>query len=188
MEVDLQSLFGLHVTCCAQLYSLAETPHPPGPPPPPSPRIGTPIRGRYWSAKIDDISLQPHGLIPTNCTMVVQFLSIDNLQQQLIRLRDLTESDAGCTIQDRLRVFSHMKILTKVMKVAQSKRACVYSLCIMQCKENPICVFLFWELRSLSPNFHIHVSGLVHIFPCWIPRIGPYISLLQNRQTDPGNI
>ncbi len=27
MEVDLQSLFGLHVTWCAQLYSLAETPH-----------------------------------------------------------------------------------------------------------------------------------------------------------------
>ncbi len=26
MEVDLQSLFGLHVTWCAQLYSLAETP------------------------------------------------------------------------------------------------------------------------------------------------------------------
>jgi hypothetical protein len=29
MDVDLQSLFGLHVTSCAQLYSLAETPHPP---------------------------------------------------------------------------------------------------------------------------------------------------------------
>jgi hypothetical protein len=28
MEVDLQSLFGLHVKWCAQLYSLAETPHP----------------------------------------------------------------------------------------------------------------------------------------------------------------
>ncbi len=26
MEVDLQSLFGFHVTLCAQLYSLAETP------------------------------------------------------------------------------------------------------------------------------------------------------------------
>ncbi len=26
MEVDLQSLFGLHVTGCAQLYSLAEIP------------------------------------------------------------------------------------------------------------------------------------------------------------------
>ncbi len=25
MEVDLQSLFGLHVTWCAQLYSLGET-------------------------------------------------------------------------------------------------------------------------------------------------------------------
>jgi hypothetical protein len=42
------------------------------------------------------------------------------------------------------------------------------------CKGNPFYVFLFWELRSLSPNFHIHVSvndvlyivpGLVHIFP-----------------------
>jgi hypothetical protein len=116
--------------------------------------------------------------------MVVQFLSIDNLQEQLIRLRDLTESDAGCTIQDMLRVFSHMKILTKVMKVAQSKRACIYSLCIMNCKENPIYVFLFWELRSLSSNFHIHVS----VSNLYIPRIGPYISLLQNRQTDPGNI
>ena len=32
MEVDLQSLFGLHVTWCAQLYSLAETPQlPPSP-------------------------------------------------------------------------------------------------------------------------------------------------------------
>ncbi len=26
------------------------------------------------------------------------------------------------------------------------------------CNENPIYVFLFWELRGLSPNFHIHVS------------------------------
>ncbi len=29
MEVDLQSLFGLNVTWCAQLYSLAGTPQPP---------------------------------------------------------------------------------------------------------------------------------------------------------------
>jgi hypothetical protein len=50
MKLDLQSLFGLHVHC-AQLYSLAETPHPP------PPRLWAYIRGRYWSAKIDDISL-----------------------------------------------------------------------------------------------------------------------------------
>ncbi len=38
MKVDLQSLFGLHVTWCAQLFSLAETPQLP-----PSPRIWTRI-------------------------------------------------------------------------------------------------------------------------------------------------
>ncbi len=54
----------------------------------------------------------------------------------------------------------------------------------MHCKENPIFVFLFWELRGLSPNFHIYVS----VSDLFIPRIGPHISLQQNRQTDPGNI
>jgi hypothetical protein len=44
---------------------------------------------------------------------------------------------------------------------------------LVHCNENPIYVFLFWDLRGLSPNFHIQVSvsdlyiprGLVHIFP-----------------------
>ncbi len=50
--------------------------------------------------------------------------------------------------------------------------------CTTHCKENPIYVFLFWELRGLSPNSHIYVSV----------SIGPHISLQQNRQTDPGNM
>jgi hypothetical protein len=54
----------------------------------------------------------------------------------------------------------------------------------LHCKENPNYVFLFWELRGLSPNFHIHVP----VSDLNIPRICPHISLLQNRQTDPGNI
>ncbi len=54
MESDLQSLFGLHVTCCAQLFLLAETPQHP------SLRIWDHIRWRYLSAKID-ISLWPPG-------------------------------------------------------------------------------------------------------------------------------
>jgi hypothetical protein len=54
----------------------------------------------------------------------------------------------------------------------------------VQSNENPIYVFLFWELHGLSPNFHIHVS----VSDLYIPRIGPHISLQQNRQTDPGNI
>ncbi len=48
MELDLQSLFGL--LCTAVL--MAETPQLP-----PPPRIWPHIRGRDWSAKIDDISL-----------------------------------------------------------------------------------------------------------------------------------
>jgi hypothetical protein len=54
----------------------------------------------------------------------------------------------------------------------------------MHCHKNPIYVFLFWELRRLSPNFNIHVS----VSNLYIPRIGPHIWLQQNRQTDPGNI
>ncbi len=54
----------------------------------------------------------------------------------------------------------------------------------VHCKENPIYVFLFWELRGLSPNFHIHVS----VSDLYIPRIRPHISLEQNMQTDPGDI
>jgi hypothetical protein len=37
-------------------------------------------------------------------------------------------------------------------------------------------------MRGLSPNFYIHVS----VNDLYIPRIGPHISLQQNRQTDPG--
>jgi hypothetical protein len=46
-------------------------------------------------------------------------------------------------------------------------------------------VFPEKELRGLSPNFHIHVSVTVYIFPCTIV---PPIFLQQNMQTDLGNI
>ncbi len=58
MEVNLQSLFGLHVTWWRQLCSLAETPQLP-----PSPSIGLVLGMRYWSAKIDDISLYSNPLV-----------------------------------------------------------------------------------------------------------------------------
>jgi hypothetical protein len=49
---------------------------------------------------------------------------------------------------------------------------------VLHCNENPVSVFLFWELGGLSPNLHIHVSvsdlyipiGSVHIVSC--SRIG----------------
>jgi hypothetical protein len=42
----------------------------------------------------------------------------------------------------------------------------------LHCNGNSVYMFLFWELRGLSPNFHIHVS----VSDLYIPRIGPHIS------------
>ncbi len=62
---------------------------------------------------------------------------------------------------------------------------CTYTVSAAQhCKEYPNYVFLSWELRGLSPNFHIHMS----VSDLYIPRSSPHISLQQNRETDPGNI
>jgi hypothetical protein len=59
------------------------------------------------------------------------------------------------------------------------------SIWALHCNENPIYVFLFWKLRSLILNFHIHVS----VSDLYIPRISPHIWLQQYRQTaDPGVI
>jgi hypothetical protein len=44
------------------------------------------------------------------------------------------------------------------------------------CKGNFVYIFLFWELRGLSPNFYIHVS----VSDLYIPRIGPHISSSRN--------
>ncbi len=43
---------------------------------------------------------------------------------------------------------------------------------VLHCNGNSVYIFLFWELRGLSPNFHIHVS----VSDLYIPRIGPHIS------------
>ncbi len=50
MELDLQSLFGLHVHSCTHWLR-------PRNPPPPHLGSYVYVRGRHWSAKIDDISL-----------------------------------------------------------------------------------------------------------------------------------
>jgi hypothetical protein len=50
-----------------------------------------------------------------------------------------------------------------------------HTLCILHCKGNSV-IFLFWELRGLSPNFYIHVS----VSDLYILRIGPLISSSRN--------
>ncbi len=51
---------------------------------------------------------------------------------------------------------------------------CLYvQFCIpMHCNEDVIYIFLFWEQRGLSPNFHIQVS----LSDLYIPKIGLRIS------------
>ncbi len=46
----------------------------------------------------------------------------------------------------------------------------------LHCNGNSVYIFLSWELRGLSPNFHIHVS----VSDLYIPRIGPHISTSRN--------
>jgi hypothetical protein len=43
---------------------------------------------------------------------------------------------------------------------------------LLHCNGNSVYIFLFWELRGLSPNFHIHVS----VSDLYISRIGPHFS------------
>ncbi len=67
MEVDLQSLFGLHVTWCAQLYSLAETPLLS-----PSPRIWTRItRALLVSKDRRHLFVTPYSMVSTSlCSQI----------------------------------------------------------------------------------------------------------------------
>jgi hypothetical protein len=42
----------------------------------------------------------------------------------------------------------------------------------LHCNGHSVYIFLFWELRGLSPNFHVHVS----VIDLYNPRIGPHNS------------
>jgi hypothetical protein len=53
------------------------------------------------------------------------------------------------------------------------------TLTLLHCNGNSVYIFLFWELRSLSSNFQIHMS----VSDLYIPRIGPHIS--SNRKGRP---
>ncbi len=89
------------------------------------------------------------------------------------------------TVSYSSQVTSNLKVLFDFCQVVFASFVSVFRRIMcgdVQCKENPIYVFLFWELRSLSPNVHLHVS----VSDLYIPRIGPHISLQQNRHTDPG--
>jgi hypothetical protein len=85
----------------------------------------------------------------------------------------LEGSTAGYSLAERVTCVIHATTGWSGMKSAS-----------LHCNENPIYVFLFWELVGLSPSFHIHVS----VIDLYIPRIDPHVFLQQNRQIHRGNI
>ncbi len=66
MEIDLQSKFGLHVTWCVQLYSLAETP------------AATPLSPRIWTRITRALLVSKdrrHLFVPPAPTVLFQYIS-----------------------------------------------------------------------------------------------------------------
>ncbi len=98
MELDLQTLFRLHVTRYAQLFSLAEAPQPPT-----SPRIlGSYTRGGFLSAKIDDISswreqcsLFDHLCVQYICTNV-KVHTVFDIWSRTVYIRDILLEGLCC--------------------------------------------------------------------------------------------
>ncbi len=87
MELGLQSLFGLHVHSCTHWLRPRHTPYPP------TPSIWALIRGRYWSAKLDDISLWPP--VYTVHKKIQNFLdsfgsTLKTLDYEVVRLKGYT--------------------------------------------------------------------------------------------------
>jgi hypothetical protein len=65
-----------------------------------------------------------------------------------------------------------MTVRSCVIPGAQSLGSDIGMGVLLHCNGKSIYVFLFWELRGLSPSFHIHVS----VSDLFSPRIGPHIS------------
>jgi hypothetical protein len=75
---------------------------------------------------------------------------------------------------------SHVK---QLYPIHVCKIGLIQSYCSTLQRKSQLCIPRKGILHGLSPSFHIHVS----VRDLYIPRIGPYVFLQKNRQTDPGN-
>ncbi len=80
MEEDLQSLFGLHVTWCAQLYSLAETPQ--------LPAVSLRIWTRITRALL--VSKGRRHLVVTPCQKPISFCLHNPQPPRIVRVNNIT--------------------------------------------------------------------------------------------------
>jgi hypothetical protein len=69
---------------------------------------------------------------------------------------------------------------SKWIPFLEIKTVLFYNCSVIRCNKNPIDVFPEKELHGVGPKFDIHVS----VRDLYIPRIGPYIFLQQDRQID----
>ncbi len=87
MKLDLQSLFVLHVHRCTHWLRPRN--------PSQSPRIWGHIRGRYWSAKVDDISLRPPSSRANDSPFCQSGQQLGQFLQQLYRLAFIASTALG---------------------------------------------------------------------------------------------
>ncbi len=140
LELD-PSLFG---RTAAHMYSLAETP-------PPPPQIWAHIRGGYWSAKINDISLWPLPLSATftNCGLLSRGRSNVLLQGALT-----IASKMHCHLYSYLIHVGKRSFENRPEKVAFHTLATIIP--PVKCMKAPRC---FIHIRGLNVKHTLHDIG-----------------------------
>ncbi len=95
---------------CAQLYSLAETTHPP------PHRIWAHIWGRLWSAKIDDISLWPYVSVELERKKKISYLACfchTFFSVFTCRSKKKVEANISWFFLEHLSLISNMEVFKK---------------------------------------------------------------------------
>jgi hypothetical protein len=160
IELDLQSLFGLHVHSCN--HWLRPPQHPP-----PLPRIWAHIRGRYRSAKIANISLRPLCILNSVPGANEWVCSLKGTWPGLSWASAVTKTPLNVVCTKPIVFIAALSYLEQTSEFALSER-------YMTCQ--PVKKRRLWMSSVLTPLY------LLLTYPTWSKRV----SLLSLKGTWPG--